>query len=152
MTNESLTNHPMLTIYRLLKRLYIQEMSAIMDEYDLTRLELDVLLFLDCNPDKNTAAEIVSMRNLTKSHVSSAVDHLTQMGLITQAHDPRNRRRIHLHLTDATEPILRAGRTAQDNFVRTLSQGLSDEEQEQFVHILRIVGENARTALGCSEE
>ena len=95
--------NPLLTGRLAIKRLYDHEMAPLMARFTLTRMELDVLLFLSNNPGLDTAAEIVQLRMLTKSHVSKAVDHLTERGLIQQARDEKNRRRVHLTLTDAVQ-------------------------------------------------
>lgn len=143
MSEERVTNHPLLSVYRLMKRLYIHEMSEVMSNYGLTRMELDVLLFLDANAPMDTAAEIVAQRNLTKSHVSSAVDHLTQMGYLVQRRDEQNRRRVHLILTDAARPVLMAGRDAQQRFTETLYIGMTNEEIQTFSALLCRVCKNA---------
>lgn len=142
-----MTNHPLLSVYRLMKRLYILEMSEVMGRWGLTRMELDVLLFLDANAPMDTAAEIVAQRNLTKSHVSSAVDHLTQLGMLKQERDKHNRRRIHLHLTEAAEPVLTAGRDAQTRFTQTLYQDMTREEIGAFSALLDRVCKNAAAKL-----
>ena len=86
-------SHPLLTIRLAIKRLYDHEMAPIMERYTLTRMELDVLLFLGSNPGCDTAAQIVQLRMMTKSHISKAVEHLTELGFLTQARDEQNRRR-----------------------------------------------------------
>ena len=55
----------------LFKRLYDQTMDPIAQQWDLTRMELDILLFLANAPAYDTAADIVERRRLTKSHVSA---------------------------------------------------------------------------------
>ena len=51
----------------LFKRLYDQTMDPIAQRWDLTRMELDILLFLANAPAYDTAADIVERRRLTKS-------------------------------------------------------------------------------------
>ena len=74
--------HPLLTIRSALKRCYAHEMAGVLSRWQLTGMELDVLLFLGNNPDCDTASDMVQLRQLTKSHVSKAVEHLTALGLI----------------------------------------------------------------------
>lgn len=49
----------------LFKRLYDQTMDPIAQQWDLTRMELDILLFLANAPAYDTAADIVERRRLT---------------------------------------------------------------------------------------
>ena len=139
--------HPLLTIRSALKRCYAHEMAGVLSRWQLTGMELDVLLFLGNNPDCDTASDMVQLRQLTKSHVSKAVEHLTALGLVLQQRDEMNRRRIHLKLAAAAEPILREGREAQKHFVEVLTRGLSDEDKAAAARILTVMLKNA-AALG----
>ena len=64
----------------LFKRLYDQTMDPIAQRWDLTRMELDILLFLANAPAYDTAADIVERRRLTKSHVSVSIPSLRRRG------------------------------------------------------------------------
>ena len=139
--------HPLLTIRSALKRCYAHEMAGVLSRWQLTSMELDVLLFLGNNPDCDTASDMVQLRQLTKSHVSKAVERLTELGLVLQQRDEMNRRRIHLKLAAAAEPILREGREAQKRFVEALTRGLSDEDKAAAARILTVMLKNA-AALG----
>lgn len=144
--------HPLLTIRRTMGRLYMLHMEPVMTRFALTRMELDVLLFLGNNPEYDTAAEIVQLRDLTKSHVSKAVEHLTEMGLMTKTQDTSNRRRIHLALTDEAADALKAGQEAQQRFVEVLTKGLSAPERTAMRRVLDAMVSNARRALDASSE
>ena len=135
--------HPLLTIRSALKRCYAHEMAGVLSRWQLTGMELDVLLFLGNNPDCDTASDMVQLRQLTKSHVSKAVERLTALGLVLQQRDEMNRRRIHLTLAEAAEPILRDGREAQKRFVEVLTRGLNDEDKAAAARILTVMMKNA---------
>lgn len=135
--------HPLLTIRSALKRCYAHEMAGVLSRWQLTSMELDVLLFLGNNPDCDTASDMVQLRQLTKSHVSKAVERLTALGLVLQQRDEMNRRRIHLKLAEKAEPILREGREAQKCFVEVLTRGLNDEDKAAATRILTVMMKNA---------
>ena len=139
--------HPLLTIRLALKRLYDHEMAPIMAAFDLTRMELDVLLFLKNNPGCDTAAEIVQLQMMTKSHVSKAVDRLTERGLITQARDEKNRRKIHLSVTEAAAPVLTQALEAQNRIVALMIKDISREDNETVCRVIRQVNHNVSIAL-----
>ena len=132
--NES--NHPLLTARHLLRKLYAREISGVTDTHALTRVDLDVLLFLANHPASDTAAEIVSQCSLTKSHVSGAVEHLTSRGLLEQRRDSQNRRRVHLSLTEQASPIVLDGRAAQHRFLEVLTRSLSDEDRHELLRLM----------------
>lgn len=140
-------NHPLLSIYRTLKRLYLYEMSTAMQQWGLNRMEMDVILFLDNNPGKDTAAEIAAEGRLTKSHVSTAVNHLTEMGLLEQQRDERNHRRIRLKLTQNAEPLLEAGHKARQHFEEVLFRNMSGEDILAFRRLICQINQNAANAM-----
>lgn len=135
--------HPLLTIRAALKRRYIHEMAQVQNKWQLTGMEVDVILFLGNNPGFDTATDMVQLCQLTKSHVSKAVDHLTELGLISQERDQINRRRVHLRLTDTAQPVLEAGQAAQKRFVDVLTRGLTDKDKEQMKRMLETIARNA---------
>ena len=51
-------------------KLYQDTVLPVCKKYGLTYMEFGVLMFLYNNPQYNTAAQIVSMRHIPKSHVS----------------------------------------------------------------------------------
>ena len=135
--------HPLLTIRSALKRRYVHEMTPVQEKWQLTGMEVDVLLFLANNPGYDTASDMVQLCQLTKSHVSKAVERLTELGYITQQRDQQNRRKVHLMLTAQSEAVLEAGQSAQKRFVDVLTRDLSDEDKKTMKRILETIARNA---------
>lgn len=135
--------HPLLLARRALQKLYASEMNEVVAAYGLTRVDLDVLLFLAGNPKHNTASDVVALRCLTKSHVSAAVEHLVDMGYLKKEHDDQNRRRVHLLLTENASPVVQEGRMAQARFLSALTAGLSAAEKEKLTHLTARMISNA---------
>ena len=117
------------TLITLGKRAYDQAMEPVCARHEITRMELDVLLFLANNPGHDTAAELVSLRGLTKSHVSAAVATLTERGLLTGSHRGGNRKTIHLAPLPAAQAIIADGRAAQQQLYAALLQGFTPAER-----------------------
>lgn len=78
------------------KKRYDQALDPVAQACGLTRMELDLLLFLHNNPTRNTAAEAVRLRRWSKSHVSAAVHALEEKGLLSAGHPPGNRKVLRL--------------------------------------------------------
>ena len=87
---------------RTLELLYHKLQSPVLERYQITQIELDVLLFLANHPGLDTAKDIVEIRRLTKSHVSVAVEGLSKKGYLLRVHRPDNRKLIHLSLLPDT--------------------------------------------------
>lgn len=65
-------------------KLYQDTVLPVCKKYGLTYMEFGVLMFLYNNPQYNTAAQIVSMRHIPKSHVSISVKSLMEKGLFAR--------------------------------------------------------------------
>ena len=83
---------------RSLFRLYDKMLKKVCTEHDLTVIEADVISFLQNNPEKDTAADIVELRMLSKGAVSKAVESQIQNSLLARIPGTAARRKIHLVL------------------------------------------------------
>ena len=121
---------------------YAKLLEPLCRKWDLTRNELDVLLFLANNPDFNRAVDIVNNRGLSKSHVSLSVGSLENRGMLYRQEDPADRRTIRLKLTEAAAPIAEEGQRAQERFLSCLHQGVTREQLELMTEFTRKISEN----------
>ena len=121
------------------KKKYGAMLEPLCRQYGLTRNELDILLFLANNPGFDRAADIVSMRQIAKSHVSLSVGSLENRGFLIRRFEETDRRVAHLVLTEAAAPIVREGQAAQQRFFRQIFAGLSREELMHWGNILQKV-------------
>lgn len=115
---------------------YAQAMEPICTVWNLTKNELDVLLFLYNNPEFDRAADIVAHRGMAKSHVSLSVTSLQGKGLLLRREDPEDRRTVHLKLSEEARSIAEQGRQVQKQFFGRLFQGVSREELQLWQGIL----------------
>ena len=127
---------------QMAKKRYAQIQEPVCQRYGITKTEMDVLLFLANNPGLDRAADIVNLRQITKSHVSLSVSNLEQRGLLYRVFDPEDRRTAHLKLTEAALPIVREGNQIQQDFFDRIFAGLSDEEFAFWRTILEKVCSN----------
>ena len=104
-------------------KLYQDTVLPVCKKYGLTYMEFGVLMFLYNNPQYNTAAQIVSMRHIPKSHVSISVKSLMEKGLL-RGEKCKDKRAVRLSVTEFAEEIARSGKSAQKNFVDTLYGGV----------------------------
>ena len=93
------------------KTLYSEFVSPVCAKYGLTRIELDILLFLANNTRYDTATDIVEVRFLAKSQVSAAIKNLEARGCLRREYQLENRKTAHLRLCDPAQPMIAAGRT-----------------------------------------
>lgn len=110
------------------KKKYGQLLVPLCEKWDLTRNEMDVMLFLANNPQYDRAVDIVTRRGIAKSHVSLSVGNLEKRGFLTRHFDENDRRTVHLSLSEEAEAIAREARKAQVEFFSRIFHGLSREE------------------------
>lgn len=124
--------YPILTYINHHRQFYGMIYEEIAAELKLTQLEIDILLFLNNNPEYNTARDIVNLRGFAKSNVSTAIEALQEKGYLAVLTDPDNRRIRRLVLRGEKQEIFDRLITLQkDSFARML-RGFTAEEIQQL--------------------
>lgn len=72
----------LLNMIHSMKKLYDHLCLDVMEKYHITRSELDILLFLNNNPEFDSAKDIVEKRGLVKSHASMGIEKLLKMDIL----------------------------------------------------------------------
>jgi len=129
-------------IMGMAKKNYGKALEPLCRKWELTRNELDILLFLYNNPEFDRAADIVSRRGIAKSHVSMSVASLEERGALTRRFDPTDRRQAHLELTELGQEIAGEARAVQHSYFSGLYQGVTEEELEIWREITQKVCDN----------
>ncbi len=131
----------------LFKGAYDQALDPVAQRWSLTRMELELLLFLANNPAHNTAAEAVRLRQWTKSHVSAAVHALQNKGLLSAEHPEDNRKTLLLTPLPAAGDVIRAGQDAQRALFQSMRRGFTPEEEQVLASIAEKIARNIRDAM-----
>ena len=121
--------------------------SRICDQYGLTQMEYDILMFLHNNPHHNTAAEILKIRKSTKSHVSTSLKKLENKGFIERIQSEDNKKHIEIVLLDKAELIVEAGINVQKQFAQNVLSGLTEEETHMCIKVFNKICNNAEEYL-----
>ena len=121
-------------------KLYEKMLKRVCTEHHLTVIEADVISFLQNNPEKDTAADIVELRMLSKGAVSKAVESLIQKSLL-------DRRRIHLILRPEAGPVTESIESVQEEFWDMVLEGFTEEELEGYARFRRKLLNNIDRAM-----
>lgn len=132
---------------RSLLRLYDKMLKKVCMEHDLTVIEADVISFLQNNPGKDTAADIVDLRLLSKGAVSKAVESLLQKSLLERIPDTEDRRRIHLKLKPEAGPVTESIDEVREEFLNTVLDGFTKEELEAHAQFFQRLFANTKKAM-----
>lgn len=127
--------------------LYEAYTKPVREQYRLTQMEYDILMFLHNNPEYDTAAEIIRVRQLTKSHVSTSVKKLIEKGYLLAHHAEHNNKTIHLQITPLASQIVADGEMAQKEFGAQLFRGFSEEEIQMVQGLFERVYDNSLEGL-----
>ena len=111
-----------------IKALYSKCVEGVCVKHDITRMELDILLFLANNPSFDTATDIIEVRYLSKSQVSSSIKLLEQCGYLRKEYLPCNRKTAHLRICEGAKNIISDGQAAQEKFISIMLDGFSQAE------------------------
>ena len=112
------------------------------DKWQLSAPEMRILLFLDQHPEMDTARDVAVQCAMSKASISANVLKLATRGLLTVDVDLKDRRFQHLTITELATPILDDTREQLRSADETLIDILSEQEQEQFLALLKKLNEN----------
>ena len=141
----------LVNIRRIIK-LHETMAPQICQDYHLSLIEATIISFLYNNPGKDTAADIVELRMLSKGNVSQAVESLIQKSILQRKQDTEDRRKIHLSLTPAAHPITQELEIISKEFLEEVFSGLSQEELELLERMNDRIIENTKNAIARREK
>lgn len=99
-------------------------------EYHFTPNEILVLMFLSNNPDFDTAKDIAYYRNISKGLIAKSVESLAEQGFLILKKDEKDRRKIHLILSEKSQAVVERIREISKDFQEQLLEGVPEEYLE----------------------
>ena len=127
-----------------IKTFYSRYVEEVCEKHEITRMELDILLFLANNPMYDTASDIVEVRYLSKSQVSVSIKMLEQRGFLKKAYADHNRKTVHLKITDAASDIIADGQTEQQTFMAAIFKGIPQKDLDAMKRCTAQMMENIK--------
>lgn len=124
------------------KKLQESCFSVLLEKYELSIVDIRVLLFLYEHESFDTAKDIVEMHYFTKSYVSKSVDKLIEKGFLARKHLKDDRRYVHLRVKEEALPVIAAVRDQREIMVNKLFQGVTPEQLEVLKQIAKKMSEN----------
>ena len=128
------------------QKVYSKLLEPVCRKWDLTRSEVDVLLFLYNNPQYDRAADIVVHRGMAKSHVSMSVASLADRGILERLESLEDRRAVRLQLSGEGKAVAVDAQKAQRQFFDLLYLDISEEELVIWEKINQKVCKNIENA------
>ena len=132
---------------QLTTKLHESLLKKICAKYNLSLIEGKILCFLHNNPTKDTAADIVELRMLSKGNVSSAIDKLCKQGYIQRVPDKNNRRKIHLSLLSKADDINKDVDLMLIDYKQKIFDGFTMEEMHAYENLCQRIYFNAKKSM-----
>ena len=132
---------------QLTTNLHESLLKKICVKYNLSLIEGKILCFLHNNPTKDTAADIVELRMLSKGNVSSAIDKLCKQGYIQRVPDKNNRRKIHLSLLSKADDINKDVDLMLIDYKQKIFDGFTMEEMHAYENLCQRIYFNAKKSM-----
>ncbi|MFQ8706213.1 MAG: MarR family transcriptional regulator [Thomasclavelia sp.] len=129
------------------KKLYAVSLEPVYKQYGLTKMELDIILFLANNPGYDSAKDIIERRLLTKSHVSTTIKSLIEKKYLKSTYLHNNKKTVHLVLLDSSIEIVKAGQLAQKKFIEAIFKDFTKSDKQIIINSFSKISQNASNAL-----
>ncbi len=129
------------------KKLYEKNFCPIIKKYKITKIEIEILLFLQQNQLYDTAKDIVELKSYTKSHVSKATDSLIKNGYLMRRLDEHDRRSVHLEVAPKAQIIIKEALQLRNSLFTVLYKDLTKDEKEALEQIVGKMAVNIKKAL-----
>ena len=112
-----------------------QELAGLRKEYNLKRIELEVVHFLSICGKYDTVANIHEYLSANKGHISQTVFSLCKRGYVVAEQDKKDRRYVHYSLTKEGEALAGEISEVWDRIRQEMFEGVSEEELECFKRV-----------------
>lgn len=137
-------NNELLTFLHRGNQLFERLVEKASVKWQLAASEMRILLFLDQNPEMDTARDVAEQCGMSKASVSGNVLKLATRGLLTVDVDLKDRRFQHLTITELAAPILEDSRKIFQQTDAVLMGILSEQEQEHLRSLLKKLTDDTR--------
>lgn len=138
----------LLNMIRSMKKLYDHLCLDVTKKYQISRNELDILLFLHNNPQYDSAKDIVEKRGLVKSHASMGIEKLIKSHYLESIQNNDDKRKYHLYLLPSSKDIIEDGLQVQKRFYDILFKDFTIEEKRIYHEMLCLMYKNIREEEG----
>ena len=133
--------------YRMGLNLYEKVTSDIRGKYNLSYMELVILMFLANNSEYKKASDIVDILGIAKSHVSINVNSLVNKDFIERKDDENDRRSSVLAIKDNAMEIIEEGRKVQKHYIEMIFKGMDEKDMSEFTKYQKIIERNIKENL-----
>ncbi|WP_066874094.1 MarR family winged helix-turn-helix transcriptional regulator [Clostridium mediterraneense] len=134
--------HDYIISFRKVKKFYKKFIDNEMKKFDLSQNEIEIITYLNRNPEKNTAKDIVEYLGISKGMISRNIDILLSKGIIEPKKDNIDKRIIRLYITKESEELINEIEESIFNFLGSLLENIEEEKFKIFKEVLNSLTNN----------
>lgn len=135
------------TCFAKFDKVYRRLCAQAVEEYGFTPNEILVVMFLSNHPDLNSASDIAHYRNISKSLIAKSVESLCQKGYLATGKDKKDRRLVHLYLTEQSNEVVEKLKRCRNDFLSNLYQGIPETDLEAISRAAAVMNRNLENIL-----
>lgn len=129
------------------QKLYNRKIEVLREEYNLRKVDIDILYFLFKSGKNNTSKDISDLNLFNKGHISQSIGRMENQQLIYPIRDQNDRRCMHIMLTDKAVKIVEEITALRKQMYSIILKGVTEEERDVLLRVSKKVNENIRNAL-----
>lgn len=129
------------------KKLYEKCYGRLMGEYELKKIDIDVLYFLSHSGKYDTAKDIASLIYVSKAHVSKSIESLHKKGLIELLSDSFDRRYVHIRISPSGCNVVDEIKSIKQKIGSILFRGIAEKEKEYILQLGEKIAANINEEL-----
>lgn len=129
------------------KHLMESRFARIKSDYNLKKVDIEVLYFLANSGEENTPTDIYKKLGLNRGHVSQAIDSLCRRQLIIAVPDQNDRRYMHYMVSDAAGEIISGIAKIKQELDSQIFKGITKEEMHAYKRTTEKIFKNIQQLL-----
>lgn len=133
--------------YAKIDKVYRKLCAQAVSEYSFTPNEIVVLMFLSNNPGLDSASDIAHFRNISKGLIAKSVESLCENGYLEAGKDAKDRRLVHLRLTEKSDSVVARLKQCRRDFAGQLYSGVDPNDMEAMERVTSMMNQNLENIL-----
>ena len=129
------------------KKFIANQLETVSSKYGIKNTELNIFIYLDKAPEKNTAKDIQEYLSINKGYLSHVLEELCAKRYLEAIPDRRDRRYVHYIPTELAKPMMEELRLTKSRLDERIFSGITDEEFEVLEKISCKIDQNIKDML-----
>lgn len=128
--------------FLLLRKGYFTEL---LEKPELNQMEVEILVYLSRNTEKNTFTEVQKWNDYSKSHISTSITRLIDKGYVSRDGSEKNKKIHYLNVQEKSKGILDEYGICVKKFHKDAFSDISSDEKEMLDGFMDKIYQNLQT-------